>query len=179
MICRLFQLEKALPSTHTGVYQSAILAMLQQTTEREMEEIPDSILDDLPSSALQEAVENLCKLANDGLAEKKVVFKKSELRAAGCLGAAVELGFLSSTPSVSIAGHGEDAYSFQHHTMLEFFAAVHTVRDRIRKAKRDIFDLVSDRAWRRRRLCAILAIRKWPLVRRRVQTLAERSGVQR
>ena len=144
MICRLFQLEKALPSTQTGVYQSAILAMLQQTTEREMEEIPDSILDDLSSPDSQEAVENLCKLAYEGLAEKKVVFKKSELRAAGCLGTAVELGFLSSTPSVSIAGHGEDAYSFQHHTMFEFFAAVHAVRDRIRKTKRNISDLVGE-----------------------------------
>ena len=144
MICRLFQLEKALPSTQTGVYQAAILAMLQQTTEREMEEIPDSILDDLSPPALQEAVEKLCTLAYEGLAEKKVVFKKSELRAAGCLGTAVELGFLSSAPSVSIAGHGEDAYSFQHHTMLEFFAAVHAVRDRFRKAKRNIFDLVRE-----------------------------------
>ena len=52
MICRLFQLEKALPSTQTGVYQSAILAMLQLTTEREMEEIPDSILDDLSPPGL-------------------------------------------------------------------------------------------------------------------------------
>ena len=144
MICRLFQLEKALPSTQTGVYQSAILTMLQQTTEREMEEIPDSILDDLSPPALQEAVENLCKLAYEGLTEKKVVFKKSELRAAGCLGTAVELGFLSSTPSVSIAGRGEDVYSFQHHTMLEFFAAVHAVRDRIRKAKRNLSDLVRE-----------------------------------
>ena len=144
MICRLFQLEKALPSTQTGVYQSAILAMLQQTTEREMEEIPDSILHDLSPPALQEAVENLCKLAYEGLAEKKVVFKKSELRAAGCLGTAVELGFLSSAPNVSIAGHGEDAYSFQHHTMLEFFAAVHAVRDRIRNAKRNISGLVRE-----------------------------------
>ena len=144
MICRLFQLEKALPSTQTGVYQSAILAMLQQTTEREMEEIPDNILDSLSSPALQEAVEKLCKLAYEGLAEKKVVFKKSELRVAGCLGTAVELGFLSSTPSVSIAGHGEDAYSFQHHTMLEFFAAVHAVKDRIHKAKRNISDLVRE-----------------------------------
>ena len=144
MICRLFQLEKALPSTQTGVYQSAILAMVQQTAEREMEEIPDSILDDLSPPVLQEAVENLCKLAYECLAEKKVVFKKSELRVAGCLGAAVELGFLSSTPSVSIAGRGEDAYSFQHHTMLEFFAAVHAVRDRIRKAKRNISDLVGE-----------------------------------
>ena len=144
MICRLFQLEKALPSTQTGVYQAAILAMLQQTTEREMEDIPDSILDELSPPALQAAVENLCKLAYEGLAEKKVVFKKSELRAAGCLGTAVGLGFLSSTPSVSIAGHGEDAYSFQHHTMLEFFAAVHAVRICIRKAKRNIGDLVSE-----------------------------------
>ena len=86
MICRLFQLEKALPSTQTGVYQSAILAMLQETTEREMEEIPHSILDDLAPPALQESVEKLCKLAYEGLASKKVVFKKSELRAAGCLG---------------------------------------------------------------------------------------------
>ena len=77
---------------------------------------------------MQTAAESLCKLAYEGLAKKKVVFKKSELRAAGCLGTAVELGFLSSTPSVSIAGRGEDAYSFLHHTMLEFFAAVHAVR---------------------------------------------------
>ena len=83
MICRLFQLEKALPSTQTGVYQSAILAMLQQTTEREMEEIPDNILDDLSSPGLQEAVENLCKLAYEGLAEKKVVFKKSRASSGG------------------------------------------------------------------------------------------------
>ena len=144
LICRLFQLEKALPSTQNGVYQSAILAMLQQTMEREMEEIPNSILDDLSSPALQAAVENLCKLAYDCLAEKKVVFKKSELQAAGCLGTAVGLGFLSSTPSVSIAGHGEDAYSFQHHTMLEFFAAVHAVRVCIRKANRNISNLVSE-----------------------------------
>ena len=146
LICRLFQLEKALPSTQTGVYQSAILAMLQQTTEREMEGIPDSILDDLSPPALQEAVENLCKLAYEGLAKKKVVFKKSELRAAGCAAAvtAVELGFLSSTPSVSIAGRGEDAYSFQHHTMLEFFAAVHAVRVCIRKENKNISDLVGE-----------------------------------
>ena len=144
MICRLFQLEKALPSTQTGVYQSAILTMLQQTTEREMEEIPDSILDDLSPPALQEAVENLCKLAYECLAKKKVVFTKSELRAAGCVGAAVELGFLSSTPSVSIPGRGEDAYSFQHHTMLEFFAAVHAIRFCIRKEKRNMADLVRE-----------------------------------
>ena len=37
MICRLFLLEKALPRTQTGVYESAILAMLQQTTERDLE----------------------------------------------------------------------------------------------------------------------------------------------
>ena len=144
MICRLFQLEKALPSTQTGVYQSAILAMLQQTTDREMEDIPDSILGDLSPPDLQVAVENLCKLAYEGLAKKKVVLKKSELGAAGCLGTAVELGFLSSTPSLSIAGQGEDAYSFQHHTMLEFFAAVHTVRDRIRKSKSSIAGLVRE-----------------------------------
>ena len=144
MICRLFQLEKALPGTQTGVYQSAILTMQQQTTEREMEEIPDSILDDLSPPAVQEAVENLCKLAYDCLAKKKVVFKKSELRAAGCVGTAIELGFLSSTPSVSIAGRGEDAYSFQHHTMLEFFAAVHAVRVCVHQAKRSLFDLVRE-----------------------------------
>ena len=61
-----------------------------------MEGIPDSILGDLSPPDLQVAVENLCKLAYEGLAKKKVVFKKSELGAAGCLGTAVELGFLSS-----------------------------------------------------------------------------------
>ena len=143
MICRLFQLEKALPSTQTDVYQSAILAMLQQTTERDLRrEIPDSILGELSPPALQTAVESLCKLAYEGLAKKKVVFKKPELQAAGCLGTAVELGFLSSTPSVSIAGRGEDAYSFQHHTMLEFFAAVHAVRICVGKEKQKISNLV-------------------------------------
>ena len=144
MICRLFQLEKALPSTQTGVYQSAILAMLQQTTERDLErEIPDSILDELSPPALQTAVESLCKLAFEGLAKKKAVFKKSELRAAGCLGTAVQLGFLSSTPSVSIAGRGQDAYSFLHHTMLEFFAAVHAVRICVSRERQKVSDLVS------------------------------------
>ena len=42
---------------------------------------------------------------------------------------AADLGFLSSSPCVGIEGHDEDAYSFQHHTMQEFFAALHAVRE--------------------------------------------------
>ena len=134
MICRLFQLEKALPSTQTRVYESAMLAMLEQSEERAVDRTPKSILDELSPRELQSTMENLCKLAFDALAKKQVVFKESELKSAGCLDAVAELGLLSSSPGVNIAGYGEDAYSFSHHTMLEFFAAVHAVRKCIRKA---------------------------------------------
>ena len=142
MICRLFQLEKALPSTQTRVYESAVLAMLEQSEERAVERTPKSILDELSPRELQSTMENLCKLAFDALAKKQVVFKESELKSAGCLGAAAELGLLSSSPGVNIAGYGEDAYSFSHHTMLEFFAAVHAVRKCFRKANTTMDDFV-------------------------------------
>ena len=142
MVCRLFQLEKALPSTQTRVYESAVLAMLEQSEERAVERTPKSILDELSPRELQSTMENLCKLAFDALAKKQVVFKESELKSAGCLGAAAELGLLSSSPGVNIAGYGEDAYSFSHHTMLEFFAAVHAVRKCIRKATTTMDDFV-------------------------------------
>ena len=142
MICRLFQLEKALPSTQTRVYESAMLAMLEQSEERAVDRTPKSILDELSPRELQSTMENLCKLAFDALAKKQVVFKESELKSAGCLGAVAELGLLSSSPGVNIAGYGEDAYSFSHHTMLEFFAAVHAVRKCIRKANTTMDDFV-------------------------------------
>ena len=144
LICRLFEWKKALPSTQTGVYEAAVLAMLKQSTKREMKRTPRSILEELPSPALQAAFVNLCQLAYDGLASKKVIFSKSELQAAGCLGEAVELGFLSSTPGVNEAECGEDAYSFQHHTMVEFFAAVHAVRVCIRQEKTSFANLVQN-----------------------------------
>ena len=144
MICCLFQLKKELPSTQTDVYQSAVLSMLQLSAERDMEEMPCSILDDLPPSHLQVAVQNLCKLAFDGLAKKQVVFRKSVLHTSGCLGAAVDLGFLSSAVGVGVAGQGEDSFSFQHHTMLEFFAAVHAVHHLLRKSKKKIGKLVEE-----------------------------------
>ena len=142
LICRLFAWNKALPRTQTGVYEAAVLAMLKQSTKREMKGTPTSILEELSSPALQAAFVNLCKLAYDGLASKKVIFSKSELQAAGCLGEVVELGFLSSTSGVDEADCGEDAYAFQHHTMVEFFAAVHAVRVCIRQEKKGFASLV-------------------------------------
>ena len=129
LICRLFQLDMALPSTQTSVYQSAVLAMLRQSTERARTKAPKNILDELSPPELQATMENLCKLAYDGLKKKEVIFTETQLSSASCLSASSELGFLSSSPGVNIAGHDEDAYSFQHHTMQEFFAAVHVVRE--------------------------------------------------
>ena len=129
LICRLFQLDMALPSTQTGVYQSAVLAMLRQSCGRSMRKAPKNILDELSPPELQATMENLCKLAYDTLKKTEVVFTETQLSSAGCLSAAADLGFLSSSPGVNIAGHDEDAYSFQHHTMQEFFAAVHVARE--------------------------------------------------
>ena len=129
LMCRLFQLDMALPSTQTSVYQSAVLAMLRQSTERARTKAPKNILDELSPPELQATMENLCKLAYDGLKKKEVIFTETQLSSASCLSAASELGFLSSSPSMNVAGHDEDAYSFQHHTMQEFFAAVHVVRE--------------------------------------------------
>ena len=142
MVCRLFQLRKALPNTQTRVYESAVLAMLEQSVERESECIPESILDELSPPEFQATMENMCKLAFDALAKKQVIFTKSELTSSGCLGAAAKLGLLSSSPGVNIAGYGEDAYSFSHHTILEFFAAVHAVRKCIRTASTTIGEFV-------------------------------------
>ena len=144
MLCRLFATNKALPSTQTDLYQSAVLAMLQQSADREEEEVPSCVLDDLSPDNLQTAVNSLCKLAYDGLARKQTVFKKSELESAGCLGAAtLQTGILSSTPGINIAGHGEDMFSFPHHTMLEFFAAMHTVKEQVRTKKVILGDLIN------------------------------------
>ena len=129
LICRLFQLDMALPSTQTGVYQSAVLAMLRQSCGRSMRKAPKNLLDELSPPELQATMQNLCKLAFDTLKKTEVVFTETQLLSAGCLSAAADLGFLSSSPGVNIAGHDEDAYSFQHHTMQEFFAAVHVARE--------------------------------------------------
>ena len=142
MVCRLFQLRKALPNTQTRVYESAVLAMLEQSVERVSECIPESILDELSPPEFQATMENMCKLAFDALAKKQVIFTKSELTSSGCLGAAAKLGLLSSSPGVNIAGYGQDVYSFSHHTMLEFFAAVHAVRKCIRTASTSIGEFV-------------------------------------
>ena len=136
LMCRLFQLDMALPSTQTGVYQSAVLAMLRQSCGRATKKAPKNILDELSPPELQATIENLCKLAYDSLKKTEVVFTETQLSSARCLSAASDLGFLSSSPGVNITGHDEDAYSFQHHTMQEFFAAVHVVRECNRAAMR-------------------------------------------
>ena len=130
MICRRFDSDpcKALPSTQTEVYQDAVLVMLQQSTVSEIGAVPSSILEQLSPTRLHAAVASLGQLAFGAVVKKSVLLTRSELEKAGCLGYAVELGFLSSSPSANMAGRGEDIYSFPHHTMLEFFAAMHAAR---------------------------------------------------
>ena len=145
LMCRLFQLDMALPSTQTGVYRSSVLAMLRQSCGRAKKKAPKNILDELSPPELQVTMENLCKLAYDTLKKTEVVFTETQLSSASCLSAAGDLGFLSSSPCVGIEGHDEDAYSFQHHTMQEFFAALHAVREYNRAPeKKSIGDLVAE-----------------------------------
>ena len=136
LMCRLFQLDMALPSTWTGVYRSSVLAMLRQSCGRTKKKAPKNILDKLSPPELQVTMENLCKLAYESLKKNQVVFTETQLSSASCLSAVADLGFLSSSPCVGIEGHYEDAYSFQHHTMQEFFAAMHVVRERNRTTMR-------------------------------------------
>ena len=143
MICRQFDFNKALPSSLTEVYNEAVLAMLHQSATRDGGSSPSSILDELSPPRLHRAVVSLCKLAYEALSKKSVVIKRSALETAGCLDDAVQLGFLSASPGVNVVGHREDIYSFPHHTMLEFLAAVHAVRDLICGKKKKVIDLVS------------------------------------
>ena len=145
LMCRLFQLDMVLPRTQTGVYRSSVLAMLRQSCGRAKKKAPKNILDELSPPELQVTMENLCKLAYDTLKKTEVVFTETQLSSASCLSAAGDLGFLSSSPCVGIEGHDEDAYSFQHHTMQEFFAALHAVREYNRAPeKKSIGDLVAE-----------------------------------
>ena len=145
LMCRLFQLDMALPSTQTGVYRSSVLAMLRQSCGRAKKKAPKNILDELSPPELQATMENLCKLAYDTLKKTEVVFTETQLSSASCLSAVADLGFLSSSPCVGIEGHDEDAYSFQHHTMQEFFAALHAVREYNRAPeKKSIGNLVAE-----------------------------------
>ena len=142
MICRQFDFNKALPSSLTEVYNEAVLAMLHQSATRDGGSSPSSLLDELSPPRLHQAVVSLCKLAYEALSKKSVVIKRSALDMAGCLDDVVQLGFLSASPGVNVVGHREDVYSFPHHTMLEFLAAVHAVRDLI-CGKKKVIDLVS------------------------------------
>ena len=143
MICRQFDFNKALPSSLTEVYNEAVLAMLHQSATRDGGSSPSSILDELSPPRLHQAVVSLCKLAYEALSKKSVVIKRSALERAGCLDDVVQLGFLSASPGVNVVGHREDVYCFPHHTMLEFLAAVHAVRDLICGKKKKAIDLVS------------------------------------
>ena len=146
MICRWFDSDTsgALPATQTAVYEEAALAMVRQSAAQDSGDVPSTILAELSPEHLHVAVVNLSRLAYHALAKKSVVFRKSELEEASCLGYAVQLGLLSSSPGTNIARRAQDVYSFPHHTMLEFFAAVHAVRQLIGAGKKTIGDLVSE-----------------------------------
>ena len=88
LMCRLFQLDMALPSTQTGVYRSSVLAMLRQSCGRAKKKAPKNILDELSPPELQATMENLCKLAYDTLKKTEVVFTETQLSSASCLSAA-------------------------------------------------------------------------------------------
>ena len=145
MICRQFELNQALPDTQTNVYQSAVIAMLQQSAARDGGTVPSNILGTLspPRDHLHQAVASLCQLAYNAMSKKRVVFTQSELETAGCLDYAVRLGFLSASPGDSIAGRA-DVFSFFHHTMLEFFSAVHAVQALVAIGKKTIKTLVDE-----------------------------------
>ena len=144
MICRRFHSDSssALPSTQTDVYQKATLAMVRQSIVHGSGTIPDSILGQLSPPRLHVSVVNLSRLAYDALATKHVVITKPEVEAESTLAYAARLGFLSLSPGADYAGQERDLYSFPHHTMLEFFAAVYAVRELIGTGKNTISDLV-------------------------------------
>ena len=147
MICRRFDTDTtgaALPGNHTEVYEEAVVAMVRQSAKQDSGKVPSSILAELSPRHLHVAVVNLSQLAYSALTKKSVVFTRSALEEASCLGHAVQLGFLSLSPGANITGRGQDTYSFPHHTMMEFFAAVHAVRQLMGTENKTIGDLVSE-----------------------------------
>ena len=139
MICQQFDsdLHKGLPSTQTEVYQDSALALLRQSTVPDIGTVPSSILERLSPTRLPVAVASLGQLAYSALAKRSVLITRSKLEEAGCLDYAVQLGYLSSSPSSNMAGCGQNVYSFHHNTMLEFFAAVHAVRQLVGAGKKN------------------------------------------
>ena len=79
MICRHFEISATLPNTQTEVYQSAVIAMLQQSGARNGIEIPTNILAQLSPPRLHQAVVSLSRLAYEALCKKSAVITKSEL----------------------------------------------------------------------------------------------------
>ena len=145
LICRLFQFDMALPCTQTGVFQSSVLAMLQQSAKQAKKKAPKNIFDELSPPHLQATMQNLCKLAYNGLKSTQAVFTESQLSSAKCLGAAAELGFLSLSDARTLVDQDEDWYAFQHDTMQEFLAAVHIIRECTRPAAdKSIGDFVEE-----------------------------------
>ena len=145
MICGLHQLNRMLPKTQTGVYEAAVLAMLEQSAKRTRHKAPSSIFAELSPPSLQAAVANLSKMAYEGLSKKQVIFTETEVKSAGCLGAPrLNLGFLSVSSGVNIPGQGEDVFTFRHHTIMEFFSAVHAVREYIRPGKKSVTELLKE-----------------------------------
>ena len=146
MICRWFDSDpcNTLPSTQTEVYQDATLAMLRQSTVPGIGAVPSSILERLSPTRLHVAMANLGRLAYSVLAKRSMLLTRSKLEEAGCLDYAVQLGFLSLSPGADKAGREQDVYSFPHHTMLEFFAAMHAVRQLVDAREKTIGDLVDE-----------------------------------
>ena len=146
MICRLFEISAELPSTLTEVYQSAVVAMLQQSGARDGSEVSTNILAQLSPPHLHYAVVNLSRLAYEALSRKSAMITKSELETAGCLGDVVQLGFLSASSGTILgARRKEDVYTFAHHTMIEFFGAMHVVCELVSTGKKTVSDLVRER----------------------------------
>ena len=146
MICRHFEISEALPNTQTEVFQSAVMAMLQQSGGRSSGEVPTNILAKLSPPCLHQAVISLSRLANEALSKKSVVITKTELETAGCLDDVVQLGFFSASPGTSMGVKRlEDVYTFAHHTMLEFFGAVHAVRNVVGSGEKTLSEFVDER----------------------------------
>lgn len=123
IICRLARDQVTLPPTLTELYNNHICNLLYQNLKRQISLLGLDGLSQLPPEN-RAVVESLCKLALQGMEDKKFVFKSEDLREVGLNPRESFDGYgLLSTPITSATAGHELLYQFGHLSIQEFLAA--------------------------------------------------------
>ena len=127
-ILTLVYLERncTLPTTQYELLHQLLLCCIdREVNTRQLNQVPESIssLDDLPHD-LKEHLNNICKLAYEGIMQDKVVFSKQEISSLLPLPVQQDLPAMGVLQKVQWAGmRSQMSYSFGHLSIQELLAA--------------------------------------------------------